>query len=118
MMMGTIYMFMRGWNEGDITKARTLAFTTMAMFQVFNAINCRSSTKSIFELGYFTNKYLAVANVTSIALQVSATLLLPLQVALDTTPLSIWDWGTIFLVSSSVLIADELRKLVRKMMKR
>jgi len=118
MMMGTIYMFTRGWNEGDINKARTLAFTTMAMFQVFNAINCRSSTKSIFELGYFTNKYLVVANVTSITLQVSATLLLPLQVALETTPLSIWDWVSIFLVSSSVLFADELRKLIRKMIKK
>ena len=39
----------------------------------------------------------------------------PLRVALGTAPISIWDWCTIFLVSSTVFFADELRKLVRKM---
>jgi Ca2+-transporting ATPase len=115
MMIGTLYMFIKEWDNGDIVRAQTLAFTTMAMFQVFNAINCRSSTKSAFELGFFTNKYLIIAIAASITLQVSATLLPPLRVALGTTPISIWDWCTIFLISSSVFFADELRKLVRKM---
>ena len=115
MMIGTLYMFIKEWDNGDIVRAQTLAFTTMAMFQVFNAINCRSSTKSAFELGFFTNKYLIIAIAASITLQVSATLLPPLRVALGTTPISIWDWCTIFLISSSAFFADELRKLVRKM---
>jgi len=117
MMIGTLYVFMKNWNGVDIIRAQTLGFTTMAMFQVFNALNCRSRTKSVFKIGFFTNKYLFGAIAASVTLQVLATLLPPLKVALGTTSVSAWDWLTIILVSSSVFIADELRKLVRKRVK-
>lgn len=118
MMIGTLTVFTKEWNNGDIVRAQTLGFTTMAMFQVFNALNCRSRTKSIFKLGFFTNKYLFGAIAASVSLQVLATVLPPLKLALGTTPLSLWDWLTIILISSSVFFADELRKLVRIKLKR
>lgn len=117
MMIGTLYVFMKEWNGGDVIRAQTLGFTTMAMFQVFNALNCRSRRKSVFKIGFFTNKYLFAAIAASVTLQVLATLLPPLKVALGTTSISAWDWLTIIIVSSSVFFADELRKLVRKMVK-
>jgi len=118
MMIGTLWVFTKEWSNGDIIRAQTLGFTTMAMFQVFNSLNCRSRTKSVFKLGLFTNKYLFGAIATSVSLQVLATTFSPLQVALGTIPLSIWDWVTIILVSSSVFFADEIRKLVRSRIKR
>jgi len=117
MMIGTLYIFMKDWNGGNLIRAQTLGFTTMAMFQVFNALNCRSRTKSVFKIGFFTNKYLFAAIAASVTLQVLATLLPPLKVALGTTSISAWDWLTIILISSSVFFADELRKLVRKKVK-
>lgn len=117
MMIGTLYVFMKEWNGGGLIRAQTLGFTTMAMFQVFNALNCRSRTKSVFKIGFFTNKYLFGAIAASVTLQVLATLLPPLKVALGTTSISAWDWLTIILISSSVFFADELRKLVRKKVK-
>jgi len=118
MMIGTLFVFMKEWNVGNIVRAQTLGFTTMAMFQVFNAFNCRSGTKSVFKLGFFTNKYLFGAIAASVSLQVLATIFAPLKVALGTTVLSVWDWMTILAVSSSVFFADELRKLVRSRVKR
>lgn len=118
MAIGTLWIFNTACMSGDLQKAQTLGFTTMAMFQVFNAINCRSRTTSIFKLGFTTNKYLLMGIIASITLQVLATVLHPLQVALGTVSLSIWDWVTIILVSSSVLFADELRKFVVSKMKR
>lgn len=118
MMVGTLFVFMKEWNGGDIIRAQTLGFTTMAMFQVFNALNCRSRTKSVFKLGFFTNKYLFAAIAASVSLQVLATIFAPLKVALGTTTLSSWDWMTIIIVSSSVFFADELRKLVKSRVKR
>ena len=38
-----------------------MAFTTFVMFQMFNALNCRNNSKSILELGFFTNKYFLLA---------------------------------------------------------
>jgi len=90
----------------------------MAMFQVFSSLNCRSRNKSVFRLGFFANKYLFGAIVASVSLQVLVTILPFFEVALGTTVLSIWDWLTIVLVSSSVFFADEVRKLVRNRIKR
>ncbi|MEM2101948.1 MAG: HAD-IC family P-type ATPase [Candidatus Bathyarchaeia archaeon] len=118
MMIGTLWVFSKEWSNGDIIRAQTLSFTALAMFQVFNSLNCRSRTKSVFKLGLFTNKYLFGAIAASVSLQVLATILPPFQVALGTIPLSIWDWLTIVLVSSSVFFADELRKFVRSRVKR
>ncbi|MEM2997570.1 MAG: cation-translocating P-type ATPase C-terminal domain-containing protein, partial [Thermoproteota archaeon] len=89
-----------------------------SMFQVFNALNCRSRTKSVFKIGFFTNKYLFAAIAASVSLQVLATILPFFQAALQTKPLSPWDWATIILVSSTVFIADEVRKLVRAKLKK
>jgi Ca2+-transporting ATPase len=113
MAVGTLWLFTSGYSNGGLQRAQTLAFTTIAMFQVFNALNCRSRTTSVFKIGLTTNKYLLIGIVASVSLQVMATLLPPLQTALGTTALSIWDWLIIVLVSSSVFIADEIRKFVR-----
>lgn len=118
MAAGTLWLFTSGYNNGGLQRAQTLAFTTIAMFQVFNALNCRSRTTSVFKIGLTTNKYLLGGIAASVSLQVLATLLPPLQTALGTTALSIWDWLIIVLVSSSVFIADEMRKLVRSKVKK
>lgn len=118
MAIGTLWLFKTEWMNGDLTRARTIGFTVISMFQVFNALNCRSRTKSIFKIGFFTNKYLFAAIVSSVSLQVLATILPFFQVALQTKPLTVWDWVIIILVSGTVFIADEMRKLVRSKLKK
>jgi Ca2+-transporting ATPase len=118
MAIGTLWLFTNEWNKGDFQRAQTLAFTAIAMFQVFNALNCRSRTTSVFKIGLTSNKYLLGGIAASVSLQVVATLLPPLQGALGTTSLSAWDWLTIVLVSSSVFVADEIRKFVSSKVKR
>jgi len=34
----------------------TMTFTTFVMFDMFNALTCRSTHKSIFKIGFFTNR--------------------------------------------------------------
>jgi Ca2+-transporting ATPase len=114
MAAGTLFIFTREWNGGEILRAQTMGFTTMAMFQVFNALNCRSRTNSIFRMGFFSNRYLIGAVVLSLTLQILVTVVPLFQVALGTIALSLEDWAMIFLVSSTVLFGDELRKLVSR----
>ena len=49
-----------GPNLADETYARTMAFTTLMMFQLFNVYNCRSTWRSAFS-GFFDNKWLLAA---------------------------------------------------------
>jgi Ca2+-transporting ATPase len=119
MMIGTLLLFIFEYNaHNDIIRAQTIAFTTMAMFQVFNGLNCRSRTKSVFELGFFTNKYLIGAILISITLQICATQLIFFNILLNTTPLMLFDWLLIVSVSSSVFVGDEIRKFVQKQLKK
>jgi magnesium-transporting ATPase (P-type) len=101
MAAGTLTVFARAHALHGIAHARTMAFTTMAMFQVFNAFNCRSRDKSIFQSGLFSNRYLLVAMAASVLLQLGTTLLPSMQRAFGTTALSLDERGIVVLVSST-----------------
>jgi len=113
MAAGTLGMFIWAKQKtGALPYAQTVAFTTLAMFQVFNAFNVRSRTRSVFQLGLFTNPYLIGAIILSVTLQVLATLVPFLQIALGTVPLPFEVWGRLVLVASSVFVAQEIRKWI------
>ncbi|MFW6115858.1 MAG: HAD-IC family P-type ATPase [Chloroflexota bacterium] len=112
MAVGTLWAFTRAERSGSLIYAQTVAFTTLAMFQVFNSLNCRSRDKSIFRLGVFSNPYLIGAIVLSVVLQLAAQTVPFMQTALGTVRLDWGDWGGIVLIAGSILVADEARKLV------
>jgi Ca2+-transporting ATPase len=97
-------------SEG-LAKARTAGFTVLVLAQLFNAFNSRSDRMSAFE-GLFTNPRLFAAVGLSLALQVLVVHLPPLNAAFGTVPLNLGDWAVCAVMASSVLWADELRKLL------
>lgn len=94
--------------------ARTMTLITMAMFQWFNAWNCRSETKSIFTLGLFANRWFLLAAGFVLVLQVSISHLAPLQYIFQTVPLSLYDWGIIIASSAPILLLEEVRKAIAR----
>jgi Ca2+-transporting ATPase len=111
MALGTLWMYF-GTLPFGVVRAQTMAFATLAMFQIFNALNVRSRTTSVFKLGFRTNKYLLVAIFISFTLLVGSTIFPIFHIVLHTVPLFISDWALIFLVSSTILISEEIRKLI------
>lgn len=112
MAAGTLWVYSNALAAGDPDHARTMAFITIAMFQVFNALNVRSLRRSVFTIGIFSNIYLVGAIIISVTLLVLSTLVPFLQIALATAPIALNDWGMIVLVSSSVFILVEIRKFI------
>lgn len=103
----------------DIVHARSMTLVTMAMFQWFNAWNCRSETKSVFRLGFFSNKWLLLAIVVVLGLQFLVLHNPVMQRIFDTKPISAYQWGLIFAISSSIFFIEEIRKwVVRCFLKR
>jgi Cation transport ATPase len=96
----------------DIVHARTITLVTMAMFQWFNAFNCRSEKKSVFELGFFSNKWLLLAISTVFALQFLVVYNPVMQKIFGTSPITAAQWGLVLLVSSSVFFIEEIRKFL------
>ncbi|HET9520970.1 MAG TPA: HAD-IC family P-type ATPase, partial [Candidatus Limnocylindrales bacterium] len=99
--------------EGSIDLARTMAFTTLVLAQLFNCFNARSDRTSAFS-HLFTNRWLWGAIALSTLLQVAVVQLPLLNVAFDTTPLSIGDWLTCAGLASVVLWADEAKKWIER----
>lgn len=115
MMVGTLYFFGQ-YFENDITKAWTIALTTLAMFQWFNAWNCRSENKSIFTMNPLSNIYLVGATLLVIGLQILAVYNPVMQSILKTVPLELNEWLMIIPIAFSIVIVEEVRKVVYKFM--
>jgi Ca2+-transporting ATPase len=96
-------------NAADEAHARTMAFTTLMMFQVFDVYNCRSRRRSAFT-GMLENKWLVVAAAISVGTHILVIYTPALQGAFHTVPLSFADWLIATAVSASLLAAMELAK--------
>ena len=122
MVTGTLVVYYIALSNGTEEYARTMCFSVFILFQLFNVMNCRSSEDSVFKLGLFTNRaiYLAIFFSTSLLLiSVQGSMwTIPLTSfnvgeLLSTTTLDRADWFVIILVSSTVFMAEEFRKLIQ-----
>ncbi len=98
--------------SGGIDQARTMAFTTLVLAQLFNCLNARSDRSSAFR-HLFTNRLLWGAIATSAALQVAVVQIPFLNDAFSTTPLAFGDWMICIGLASIVLWADEAEEADR-----
>lgn len=115
----TVFCLSLNWKEGDLDKARTIAFSTLVMAQLFYVFQCRSERYSIFELGLLSNPQLALAVLFSTAMQAAAVHVGKLQPIFRTVPLDLDDWLLVFVFSSwSVLLEGILRGIRRRTLKR
>jgi potassium/sodium efflux P-type ATPase len=103
--------------SGDIVEARTMAFTTLVLAQLFNCFNARSDRTSAFRQ-LFTNPLLWGAIGVSVLLQVAVVQIPFLNASFGTTPLTVTDWLICVALASVVLWADEGKKLVEGWIRR
>ncbi|MBP6869358.1 cation-transporting P-type ATPase [Candidatus Babeliales bacterium] len=96
----------------DLALARTLTFITLMMIQWFNALNCRSEKKSIFNIGLFSNFWLSVVSAIIMVLQLLIVYAPPMHYVFKTVPLQLHHWIYAVAVASTVLIFEETRKFV------
>lgn len=115
MLIGTVFLYYLEIKTGaDITRARTIAFTTMAVFQIFNVLNSRSMKESIFGLPFFSNKYILGSMLLSFLLSILTVSLPFMRAIFHTSPLSMIDWLKIILTSLSIIVVVEIEKLIRR----
>ncbi|MHB1330831.1 MAG: cation-translocating P-type ATPase [Minisyncoccota bacterium] len=113
MTVGSLYLFSQ-YLGGDMVRAWTISLTTLSVFQWFNAWNCRSDTRSVFQMNPFSNLYLVGATFIVVSLHFFAVYNPFLQSVLHTTSLSLADWLIILPVSASIIVVEEIRKLISK----
>lgn len=109
MAIGTLFLF-KGYIETDLAKAWTMSLTTLAVFQWFNAWNCRHESKSIFQMNPFSNIFLAGATLIVIFLQLVVVYHPLMQKLLHTVPLELSEWLMSISIAASIVVIEEIRK--------
>ena len=99
--------------SGTIEHARSMAFTTLVLAQLFAAFNARSVSRSAFA-DLDTARWTMAATWLSFALQGAVLYLPPLQRAFGATALTLTDWIVCGAAASAVLWVRELVKLVTR----
>lgn len=82
----------------QLTKAQTVAFSTLVLAQLIHVFDCRSS-RSIFHRNLFQNKYLVLAVISSLILLLGVLYIEPLQPIFKTVPLGFRDWAITFVMA-------------------
>lgn len=135
-MLGTFFIYLREMVEDsaaadasppDIThpfksarvvtsRDTTMTFTTFVLFDMFNALTCRSEAKSVLfgELRLFGNKMFNYAVSGSLLGQACVIYVPILQRVFQTEALKIGDLLMLVCVASSVFWVDEARKYIVK----
>jgi magnesium-transporting ATPase (P-type) len=112
---GTIFMFVSSLNSGvTLENARTVALTTMVFFQFYQALNCRSETRSIFRMSPLSNPFLFFSMIAAFFAQLAVIYVPALQWVFRTVPLTVNEWIEIGLITVTIVIAVEIDKRVRK----
>lgn len=117
--LGTLWVFQREMSDGSEGRTKrdtTMTFTCFVLFDMFNALSCRSQTKSIFKIGLFTNKMFLLAVGFSLIGQLLVIYFPPLQMVFQTEALTAYDLLFLVTLTSSVFIVSEVKKWFERTM--
>ncbi|THK36459.1 cation-translocating P-type ATPase [Ensifer sp. MPMI2T] len=95
--------------SGTLHYGRTMAFTTLMLFQLFNVFNARSDDQSAF-VSVFANRWLWTALCLSLGLHAAVIYVPFLQAAFSTVSIGIADWALCAAAASTVLWLREIEK--------
>ncbi|KAJ2769201.1 High affinity Ca2+/Mn2+ P-type ATPase-like protein, partial [Coemansia nantahalensis] len=108
---GTMAVYVSEMQDGAVTARDTsMTFTTFVCFDMFNALTCRSATRSVFDFGVLSNTAFNFAVAGSLLGQLGVIYLPFLQSVFQTEALGLYDILRILALSSSVLWVDEAAK--------
>ncbi|KAF2420984.1 calcium-transporting P [Tothia fuscella] len=117
-MLGTLLVYVREMSVDGIVTSRdtTMTFTCFVLFDMFNALTCRSEGKSVLrgEVGFRENRMFNYAVLGSLFGQGLVVYFPPLQRVFDTEALGFFDVVGLVCLASTVFWADEGRKWLKR----
>jgi Ca2+-transporting ATPase len=104
-------IFPENISEDALTHAQTMAFVVLSVSQLVHSLNMRHSSKSIFQVGLFTNKFLIASVLFGIFLQDVVITVPFLRDVFKVFDLNAKDWLLVMGLSLVPLIVNEIVKV-------
>ncbi|CAJ0954960.1 unnamed protein product, partial [Mesorhabditis belari] len=112
--LGTLCVFYKEMSADNKITPRdtTMTFTCFVLYDMWNALSCRSSRKMIWEIGLLRNRMFCLAVSGSLLCQLAVIYWAPLQHVFQTEALSAYDLVFLTILTSSVFVFNETRKYI------
>jgi len=115
LLIGLSTIGIQAWSmHFDISHWQTMAFTVLSLTQLGHVMAIRSDKESIFKIGLFSNKSMVFAILITVGLQMMVTYVPFFNIIFKTEPLSLFELGVTFAVSSIVFCAVEIEKWIKR----
>ena len=111
---GIFPLFPNNCPNDALRHGQTMAFLVLSISQLIHSFNLRNSTKSIFTVGVFSNKYLVGSFILGLLLQISIVSIPFLANVFGVYVLSLKDWSIVTLLSLAPLFINELVKIFKR----
>jgi Ca2+-transporting ATPase len=99
---------------GNVNLARTVAFMTLVVIQLVHSFECRSETKTLFQIGLRGNSFLLVSAAVSLLLMVCVVYIPFLQPIFNTVSLGWQDWLTVIAFTAIGPALDSFARIFTK----
>jgi len=97
-------------NGANVAAARTVAVNVFIMVEMFYLFNCRSLTKSVFAVGFFSNPWVFGGSVVMVLLQLLFTYLPAMNTMFHSQPIGPASWLRILAVATAALLIIGVEK--------
>ncbi len=113
--ISTIFTFIIGLYLGfSIRTCRTMTLATLVLSQLIHVFECKSESRTLFEINLLSNKYLLVSVIISILMIVGIIYVPFLQGIFKTTSMNLIQWGIVILFSAFIAVASSVYALIKR----
>lgn len=96
-----------------LAEARTAALNLFVVVEAFYLFSCRSLSRSVWRIGFLTNRWIIVGVFAQALGQVAITYLPAMNAAFATAPISTDAWMRIFAIAAAISVAVAIDKRIR-----
>ncbi|MDY0327591.1 MAG: cation-transporting P-type ATPase [Arcobacteraceae bacterium] len=118
LLVGSFGIFTISQNNGaSVEESRTLAVTLFIVVQSFYLLNCRSLSKSVFKVNFFSNRYVLVGISLMFIVQAGYIYLPFMNTIFNSAPIGLDSWILMLGYGILSLIIVEIEKLIWRVKK-
>jgi Ca2+-transporting ATPase len=111
LLIGSFALFQWELARGsDIAQARTVAVNVFVVMELFYLFNCRSLTKSVFQLGFFTNMWVFGGVAVMLLVQFAYTYLPLMNRLFQSAPIDLGAWARVMAAGMLAYLIVETEK--------
>jgi len=114
LLIGAFGLFQWELAQGaSLDEARTVAVNVFIVMELFYLFNCRSLTKSVFQLGFFSNIWVFVGVAAMLLIQMVYTYVPVMNQLFHSTAIGLGSWARIMLAGAIGFLIVEVEKKLR-----